>query len=37
VDELESAGIVGPYDGSKAREVLIEDEEHLRQLLKDSR
>ncbi len=37
VDELESAGIVGPYDGSKAREVLVEDEEQLRQILKGQR
>ncbi|MGA9116308.1 MAG: DNA translocase FtsK 4TM domain-containing protein [Bacteroidota bacterium] len=29
VDELESAGIVGPYDGSKAREVLIGSESEL--------
>ncbi len=33
VDELEDAGIVGPYDGSKARQVLIEDEEDLRGIL----
>jgi S-DNA-T family DNA segregation ATPase FtsK/SpoIIIE len=29
VDELEEAGIVGPFDGSKAREVLVENEEDL--------
>ncbi|MFC1554749.1 DNA translocase FtsK [candidate division KSB1 bacterium] len=29
VDELEDAGVVGPYDGSKARIVLIEDEDDL--------
>jgi len=29
IDELESAGIVGSFDGSKAREVLIQDEETL--------
>jgi S-DNA-T family DNA segregation ATPase FtsK/SpoIIIE len=28
IDQLEDAGIVGPYDGSKAREVLV-DEEYL--------
>jgi len=33
VDELEAAGVVGPFDGSKAREVLIEDERQLDQLL----
>ncbi len=33
VDELEMAGIVGPYDGSKAREVLIESEEELNDIL----
>jgi len=27
IDELEQAGIVGPFDGSKAREVLISPEE----------
>ena len=29
VDELEAAGIVGPADGSKAREVLVESEAEL--------
>lgn len=33
VDELEAAGIVGPFDGSKAREVLVESEEELEALL----
>ncbi len=33
VDELESAGIVGPYDGSKAREVLLDSDEQLDALL----
>jgi len=33
VDELESAGIVGPYDGSKAREVLVESEAELEAIL----
>jgi S-DNA-T family DNA segregation ATPase FtsK/SpoIIIE len=32
IDELEDAGIVGPFDGSKAREVLV-DEMHLEKLL----
>ncbi|MBI5020858.1 MAG: DNA translocase FtsK [Ignavibacteriales bacterium] len=35
VDELEAAGIVGPFDGSKARMVLIEDEQQLDRLFKD--
>ncbi|MEE9186946.1 MAG: DNA translocase FtsK, partial [Bacteroidota bacterium] len=35
VDELEAAGIVGPFDGSKAREVLVETEEHLDQVLRN--
>jgi S-DNA-T family DNA segregation ATPase FtsK/SpoIIIE len=34
VDELEAAGIVGPFDGSKAREVLVESEAELEALLK---
>jgi S-DNA-T family DNA segregation ATPase FtsK/SpoIIIE len=33
IDQLESAGIVGPFEGSKAREVLIPDENSLEQLL----
>lgn len=33
VDELESAGVVGPFDGSKAREVLVESEAELDVLL----
>ncbi|MCH2214027.1 MAG: DNA translocase FtsK [Flavobacteriales bacterium] len=34
VDQLEAAGIVGPFEGSKARQVLIPDEYSLEQLLK---
>ena len=34
VDELEAAGIVGPFDGSKAREVRVETEADLEILLK---
>lgn len=33
IDELEAAGIVGPFDGSKAREVLVEDETQLNHIL----
>lgn len=33
IDQLEAAGIVGPFEGSKAREVLISDEYALEQLL----
>jgi len=35
IDQLEAAGIVGPFEGSKAREVLIKDEYSLEQLLKE--
>ena len=34
IDQLEAAGIVGPYAGSKAREVLIKDEVQLEEILK---
>ncbi len=33
VDELENANVVGPFDGSKAREVLVETEAQLEQLI----
>ena len=33
VDQLEDAGIVGPFEGSKARQVYVEDEVMLDQLL----
>ncbi len=33
VDQLEAAGIIGPFKGSKAREVLIKDSGSLEQLL----
>lgn len=35
VDELEAAGIVGPFDGSKARTVLIESDQELESKLKE--
>lgn len=34
MDQLEAAGIVGPFEGSKARQVLIPDEYSLEQMLK---
>ncbi len=36
VDQLESAGVIGPFEGSKARRVLIPDEYTLEQFLNDS-
>lgn len=33
MDQLEAAGIVGPAQGSKAREVYIQDENHLEHIL----
>jgi len=35
IDQLEAAGIVGPFEGSKAREVRVHDEASLEQLLND--
>ncbi len=35
IDQLEHAGIVGPFEGSKAREVLIPDEYSLEQKLRE--
>ena len=35
VDQLEAAGILGPFEGSKAREVLIKDELSLEQILRN--
>jgi len=34
VDQLEHAGVVGPFEGSKAREVLVHDEAQLDALLR---
>jgi S-DNA-T family DNA segregation ATPase FtsK/SpoIIIE len=33
IDQLEAAGIIGPFEGSKARQVLIKDELSLEQFL----
>jgi S-DNA-T family DNA segregation ATPase FtsK/SpoIIIE len=33
VDQLEVAGIIGPFEGSKARQVLVLDSNHLEQIL----
>ena len=33
IDQLEDAGILGPFEGSKARQVLIQDEHHLMERL----
>ncbi len=35
VDQLEAVGIIGPFEGSRAREVLIKDLASLEQFLKD--
>ncbi|MEQ9299775.1 MAG: DNA translocase FtsK 4TM domain-containing protein [Cyclobacteriaceae bacterium] len=35
IDQLEAAGIVGPFEGSKAREVLVKDEYALEQRLNE--
>ncbi len=37
IDQLEAAGIVGPFEGSKARQVLISDFTSLEQLLENER
>lgn len=36
IDQLEAAGIVGPFEGSKAREVLFHDEYSLEQYLRNN-
>ncbi|MBP9990972.1 MAG: DNA translocase FtsK [Bacteroidales bacterium] len=35
IDQLEAAGIVGPYNGSKPRDVLIHDENELEERLRE--
>jgi S-DNA-T family DNA segregation ATPase FtsK/SpoIIIE len=35
IDELEAAGIVGPFDGSKARQVLVETDAELEAILRN--
>ena len=35
VDQLEAAGIIGPFEGSKARDVMIKDLQRLEEILND--
>jgi S-DNA-T family DNA segregation ATPase FtsK/SpoIIIE len=37
VDQLEAAGIIGPFEGSKARKVLIQDDISLQRHLESMR
>ena len=37
VDQLEDAGIIGPFEGSKARQVLVSTEQELNQRLGKNR
>ena len=36
IDQLEASGIIGPFEGSKARQVLIKDELSLEQFLSNN-
>ena len=36
IDQLEAAGVVGPFEGSKARKVLVRDEMELEKLLRNN-
>ena len=35
IDQLEAAGVVGPFEGSKARKVMVRDEMELEELLRN--
>ena len=37
IDQLEAAGVVGPFEGSKARQVLVPDLLALEQLLENEK
>jgi S-DNA-T family DNA segregation ATPase FtsK/SpoIIIE len=34
MDQLEQAGVVGPSEGSKAREVIVESEEQFQRIIR---
>jgi len=37
IDQLEAAGVIGPFEGSKARKVMFSDLESLEQFLRNLR
>lgn len=37
IDQLEAAGVVGPFEGSKARQVLVQDEQELEKIFNSIR